>query len=181
MYYRLEWKEVPANPNLANTDTCPDLDVPWRMGVKFPNSLPEPIVCPLHPKRGSELRDMFMTDIPLFSNKLISILREAGVDNLDLYQAELHSPNGEVYTDYKAVNIVGTVACADMGASEYMPGTEPPLVRFSKLIIDEQKASNHKLFRLAERPLHILVSQSVKDALDKHALVGVFCEPVEAA
>ena len=180
MYFRLDWKVTPPDHSLANTDTCPELDIPWTMGIKYPDTLPEPIICPLHPKRGRTMRDMFLTDIPLFSDKLITCLLRAGVDNFDTYVAELHSPEGKVYTNYRAVNIIGTVGCANLDKSIFLPNTEPPMIAFSHLVIDEQRALNRDLFRLAENTLYILVSQRIKKALDIAGCVGIRLEAVES-
>ncbi|WP_237081817.1 hypothetical protein [Myxococcus xanthus] len=49
-------------------------------------------------------------DVPLFSQRLIEVLKGAGVRNLDLYDAEVIDREREkTYSHYKAVNIVGLV------------------------------------------------------------------------
>jgi hypothetical protein len=149
------------------------------MGIKLP-ALPEPIICPLHPARGRNMRDVFLTDIPLFSDRLLSALREAGVDNIDTYHAEVHSPEGDIFSDYKAVNIIGLVSCADLQKSVYLEGTEPPMMGFQYLVIDEEKARDLPFFRLAENSLYILVADRVKKKLDELPLVGVKFDVVES-
>lgn len=177
MYFRLDWKIVPPDRSLANTGTCPDLGVPWTMGMKLP-PLPEPIVCELNPARGRRMRDMFLTDIPLFSDRLLELLGACGVDNLDTYQAEIRSPEGEQYTNYRAVNILGLVSCADLRASEYLRGSEAPMIEFQRLVIDEKRAMGLPMFRLAESSLFILVSDCVKERLEAAGLVGVRLEAI---
>ena len=180
MLYRLDWKVSPPQRDLASTDRCPELDIPWTMGYKYPDPLPEPIICPLNPRAGRTMPDIFLTDIPLFSEKLLAAFDEAGVDNIDTYEAEIHSPEGVVHRNYKAANIVGLVSCADLERSEYLPDADPPMMSFTNLVIDEARAADHGLFRLAEDSLVILVSESVQRVLAKAGLVGVGLLPMES-
>ena len=180
MYYQLDWKEIPSDPDLANTDTCPDVDVAWTMGVFHDEDVEEPIVCPLNKKRGRKMRDLFLTDIPLFSTKLVSALENAGVDNLQKFKAEIIGFDNEIYHNYFAVNIVGLIACADLNESKYLPDTEPPLMSFSRLVIDERKAHGINMFRLAEDSLHILISEDVKRRLDIEHFVGLNLIPIQS-
>lgn len=180
MYFRMHWKVVPPDRSLAHTGTCPDLEVPWTMGVKFNKPLPEPIVCALNPAGGRRMRDLFLTDIPLFSDRLLSLLRECGVDNIDVYRAEIRSPEGERYENYKAVNILGLVSCADLRHSAYLEETRPPMIAFQRLVLDESRAGGLPLFRLAEDSLFILVSEKVKSRLEGAGLVGMRFEPIES-
>jgi hypothetical protein len=181
MYYRLDWKVSPPDPELANTGTCNDVGVPWTMGVRYPETVSGPVVCKLHPKRGRKMRDVFLVDVPLFSQKILQCLQDLGIGNLELYDAEIHSPEGEVFAGYKAVNIVGTLACADLSQSEYLPDSEPPMMAFSKLVIDEEKARSMDIFRLAEDTLYILISERVHSALDELDLTGVSMTPMETS
>lgn len=180
MYYRLDWRVVPSDPSLANTGRCPDLGIPWTMGVRVAKPVREPIACELNPARGRTLRDAFLTDIPLFSTRLLEALGAAGVDNLQSYAATVRTPEGQVHSNYRAVNIVGAIACASLEKSEVLPGTEAPMMEFARLVLDEKRALGAKFFRLAENTLCILVSHEVKLALDPLRLVGVSLEAVES-
>jgi len=126
------------------------------------------------------MRDIFLIDIPLFSEKSLSALEEIDVNNFDTYNAEIHSPEGQIFRNYKAVNIIGLVGCADLTRSDYLPETESPLMGFSRLIIDERKIEGFDLFRLAENTLFILVSERVKKKLEELELVGVKFDPIES-
>ncbi|MDH5546768.1 MAG: hypothetical protein OEZ43_14340 [Gammaproteobacteria bacterium] len=180
MFYRLDWKGQGTDEKLANTKNCVDVDVPWRMGILLPDSLGKPIECWLHEKRGDVLRDIFLVDIPLFSKKLIDILESEGVDNLQKYPAVLHGKNGELFENYFAVNIVGTVLCADLGKSTYLPDSDPPLMEFSNLVIDSSLVHSQQLFRLGENTLYIIVNQKLGDRLSGESLVGVFLNQIES-
>lgn len=128
------------------------------------------------------LRDAY----PLFRDDLILAMRECGVDNLQAFDAVLHDPeNGTNYTNYKAVNIVGLMAVADMQKSVATAHTSPALidVEFDKLVIDEKKARGAFLFRLAQATGTILVHDRVRDCLIRKGFDKdlAFFEPSEVA
>ena len=52
--------------------------------------------------------------------------------------------------------------------SEYFSDTEPPLMSFTKLVIDESKITGHQFFRLAERTGEIIVSENIKEHIEDH-------------
>jgi hypothetical protein len=107
--------------------------------------------------------------IPLMRNDLVARLKAAGVDNLETFPAVLTDPArpNAVIDDYRAVNIVGLVKCADLDASEYddFAGAGIVTLGFNKLIIDDRKAGGALMFRLAEAVTTVVVHQRVKDAL----------------
>ncbi|WIG95911.1 hypothetical protein [Myxococcus sp. SDU36] len=175
MYYRLDARYDFAAHGVEGValDESPDVDVPWTMGIRYPDPVQEPIPCYLDPRSGPVMPDLII-DVPLFSQRLVEVLKGAGVRNLDLYDAVVIDREREkTYSHYKAVNIVGLVSCADLPRSEYLPGYKPPLMKFTKLCIDEARTLGLPLFRLAEDSLVILVSEAVKEAIEASKLVGV--------
>lgn len=176
-YYRLQRKK---DRDLASTAGAPDMDVPWTMGhLHPPGEVSEPIDCPLNPKTGSILPDLFVSDIPLFSVRLVSALNGSGVDNFESYRARLISPSGEVIEGYRAVNVIGLVSCLDRAKSSYYPDTRPPLMTIWSAVLNAKRAMGFKFFRLFEDSLQIVVSDHVMQAVEKAALVGVECIPYE--
>ena len=112
--------------------------------------------------------------VPLMSDELIDALRDAGVDNLQCFPANVKSRvDGTVWKNYQSVNIIGLVACADHNASSSTkiidrPGApDMPLQAFEKLRVDTSRARDFLMFRLAESPMVILVVQSVVEHLRK--------------
>ncbi|MBK6694609.1 MAG: hypothetical protein IPG50_20725 [Myxococcales bacterium] len=98
-----------------------------------------------------------------------------GVDNIQYLDAVLKNPDtGAEYRDYKAYNIVGLVACADLVASRYLGGGSgsPGDLGFESLVIDESKTGGALLFRLAENASAIVVHEKVKDALEASGIPG---------
>jgi hypothetical protein len=90
------------------------------------------------------------------------------VDNLDVYDARLFDPqDGKTIDNYKAVNIIGAVAAADLGKSDYSAPSGTALVDtdFDSLVIDEKKAKGLLMFRLAECVTAIVIDERVKQQL----------------
>lgn len=166
-------------------------DVDFRLGTKIDSDLPDPLEITLESldpdasDQGPEMPEYLKGEIPLFREDLIEALREAGVDNLDLYDAVVIDPDdGRRHTSYKAVNIVGAIAAADMGASDATvhPGGPVIDVDFDQLVLDESKAGGALMFRLAESTNAILVHEKVRDHLLAKGFTSLeFLDPGEVA
>src|SRR5688572_31584851 len=119
----------------------------WITGSPHRNPIPTPIEVELNPEFGTELLDSYHEFIPIWSDRLIEILRGRGVDTFDTYNAIIRDPRtGLVASNYKAVNVLGSVNCVDMARSTFDPGSEMGAREFSKLVIDPSKAHDLKMF-----------------------------------
>jgi hypothetical protein len=165
---------IGSQPDLAGVVKEPFFS--WISGSLIKESLPGPLDFQLDPDAGDYVTDFFPPAIPLMSGRMLSALADAGVDNIQTYDAILRdragTPLGEVF---KAVNIVGRVACADLDASECdVDNPANPIgVNFESLVIDEAKARDLLFFRLHEASTGIVVHDSVKTKLDRFGLRGV--------
>ena len=167
---------------IRTLDDAPHLrKPPWMHG-----SVVEPPDCQLVYILDSEpsgnMKAMYTgPEYPIMREDLITALQAAGVDNLQLFDAVVRDPEaGKEYTNYKAFNIVGVVAAADMDASELMQTSSSTMidVDFDSLVIDEEKAKPHKLFRLAESVNAIIVSNNVRLEVERRGIPGmVFYDP----
>ena len=117
-------------------------------------------------------RGLLGIDVPVMSDEMLSVLARAGVSNLQTHPAVLTSlSDNKTWHSYKAVNIVGLVACADLERSIYTtiiarPGLgTPPLLGFVDLKVDPSRAGGPLLFRLAESPGIVLLDEVVARAL----------------
>ena len=162
-------------------DSYPDMKgLFWTTGRRFSEEIAEPLEIILEPlsddydpddpdsEEGPDMPDCFLDEIPLLTNALIEALARGGVDNLDTYDAVLIDPEtDERHDSYKAVNIIGLIAAADMDASNATvhPGGPVIDVDFDGLVVDESKAGGQLLFRLAESVNGILIHEELKDHL----------------
>lgn len=146
----------------------------WWRGAVISVDLPDPIEFTLDSySPGSPAEDQYMgaviyTNPPVWRDDFIQALRDCGVYNFDTYNVAITDPDdGTVHSNYKAVNILGLVAAADMEKSVASVHDGIPLidVDFDELVIDEKKTKGIKMFRLAESNNAILVHESLRDAL----------------
>ncbi|HTO88060.1 MAG TPA: DUF1629 domain-containing protein [Thermoanaerobaculia bacterium] len=182
VFYQLDWKvnQRALGIKLAVIGKEPNLRVPWLMGRRFEKEVPQPIALSLSPRGGPDMPDVFLTGIPLFSDRLLEAMRKAGADNFDVYSTELADPaKGTIVRHYKAVNIIGKIEAADLKKSTFDPRSEPNLMEFDVLVIDERKVRGANLFRLAENPLRIVISERIQRALVTMPLVGVLLVPLD--
>jgi hypothetical protein len=170
-YFMLECYGPDEEPR-ASIDTVENADhLNWMLASRFKGPVPAPINVILNAKAGMML-PMFNRGILLFSDALLAALNDSGVDNLDCYPAELFNPaTNERFFNYKAVNIIGAVAAANLGESQCtVHGTPRFDVDFDSLALDPQKAKNILMFRLAECVSGIVVHESVRRAVEQKGI-----------
>ena len=169
----------------ASIGTGPDMnDAPWFLGRSVTPSLPPPLVYTLNPERLGNIQAMYDDHrFPLMRDDLVAALQAVGVDNLELFDAVIRDPStGEDHANYKAFNIIGLVAAADMQGSVLMGTSDSTLIDadFEQLAIDEKKAAPFRLFRLAESVSTIIVDQVVKDEVERRGIEGMeFYDPAD--
>lgn len=181
VFYELSWKVSPPDQELSNTGRCDDTRVPWTMGLLESRAIKQPIQCQLNPKRGAKLRDAYLIDIPLFTERFIDVLRKSGVNNFQTFDVELVDLAGNTHRNYKAVNIIGTIHCADLVLSEYSQTQGNPTTDFTTLVLDFMKVRNLDFFRLGENSRIIILSERVGNALKELAPIGVSLSPVRVS
>ena len=181
MYYILSDQDLGDTVSLASIGDGPVIEgVSWFRGVRFTTPIPQPLRFTLDPSVEGSLPYFFRWTIPLMHSDLIAGLREAGVDNIDVYDAVVRDDEtGEEYTDFKAVNVIGKVAAADLSASKYSKDQATNLIsmQFDSLAIDEKKAGPHLLFRLAECVSAIVVHEKVRNVIKSRDILVGFIEP----
>ncbi len=152
----------------------------WRFGKRFLSAPKEPVVVTIvagHEKR--ELMPYYDAE-PIMSNSFYQALVDAGVDNMDAYEAVLQSEDGTVeYKGFKAVNIIGVIKAT---------GEKTQFTGDSRLIdagmdgveIDSGKASGALMFRLAENLSTVIVHERVKRFIESKGFASVvFRDPGE--
>jgi hypothetical protein len=157
--------------------TRPDLPRgPWMTGQRITYDVPTPLVYGLDPDYPGELLAMYKSAAPLMRADLLAALSDAGVDNLQLFDAVLRDPlKGTEHKDYKAVNVVGVVAAADLGASQMMGTSDSTLIDadFHRLAFREDVPTDLLLFRLAESVNAIVVHDRVKRRIESAGIPGM--------
>jgi hypothetical protein len=183
MYYVMDCRTLFPPTSLGKYPNLPS--GPWFTGRPIDPPRTLPLEYALDPDYPGKLRPFYPAAAPLMREDLLAALAEAGVDNLQAFAALLHDPAaGTTHTNYKAVNIIGIVAAADMGQSVMMGTSDSTLIDadFESLVIDDAKPRGALLFRLAESASAIVVHDTVKQMIEARVVPGmVFYGPGEWA
>jgi len=117
------------------------------------------------------------------TKEIVNLLQLTGVDNLDTYPVVIHSLTGKSdCEDYVAVNIIGAIAAADMEQSEYDDDDDDFDglfdVMFDSIVIDEDKAKDYLLFRMAESVSTVIIHEKIVNVLKENGGFGLtFTKP----
>lgn len=120
----------------------------------------------------------------LLSQKVVNILKDNNIPNIDYYESQIISPKGEIFENYYTINVLNVLHCVDREKSDYLikdygfPGSE--YFFFNKLVLDKSKIPDKiKLFILGEIGIIRVVHQDIKDACEKAGVTGIKFIPVE--
>lgn len=118
--------------------------------------------------------DFYCFRIPLMSERMVKVLEQAGVDNLETCPVTLIEKSGK-RRQMLAVNIVGRARAADLAQSEWTSDHDPPVgdAIFGKLVVASALPRDFLLFRMAESLSTIVVHDSLKRAIEQANLSGV--------
>jgi len=173
MYYVMD---CPGVHPIRRIQKGPDLDELWRDGLPIEKKPPLPLNYSLSKGMPGQPKAMYYAEpIPLMRDDLIQVLSDAGVTNIQFFEATIFDPDTQVtHTNFKAYNIVGLVHCADMKRSKLISDDSDGLfdVDFSSLYIDESKINGTLLFRLAENVSAIIVHENIKLAIESSKIPG---------
>jgi hypothetical protein len=142
----------------------------WHTGAKFSQVISSPIQIGATPRHGftGKPHDFFDGTITFMSPRMVKLLGEMGVDNLDLYPAIItYSTTGEQH-DVFAFNLIGLVSAADLQKSNLSSydGDFKMDTSIRGFEVDLLKARDLQIFRLAENSLTVLVEGRLKLAIE---------------
>ena len=150
----------------------------WTAGQKFTVPIPSQIL-QLDTCYGTDFPAFFDTTIPVMSHELILAFHDAGVDNFDEYPMVLkRMDTGEEYTNFKAVNFIGSIDCIDMDNSIYQLEDDEP-EDFESIVIDERKTYGEKVFRLSVGPDFLVIHKDIAEQLSKKQFKALLLQKTE--
>lgn len=154
--------------------------LPWYDGVSLDPAPTQPIVLRPNDMGGwcAAYADYCSTPVPLVSARLRSAFEAAGVSNVEWFPTEVLGASHEAPI-YYAMNIVGSVAAVDASRSMAHRLIDAPGADiFDKLVLDESRVAGLSLFRLAESVTAIIVSGTVRRAIEAAGIETVAFAPV---
>lgn len=108
----------------------------------------------------------------MFSKRFVEILMGMGVDNIQYLDADVtYEPTGEKLP-YKVANVVGIISGLDMGRSDVLLSAQDNVIEIEAMCFDENKLRGHKIFRLQEHIMLLVVHRSIKEAIENAGLTG---------
>jgi hypothetical protein len=177
MYYRLE-NEPSLNAGYLELEANGGVTLIFGEVInKDDLILPYPFTIRVNPRHRLEMND-FYPDRDVMSKRLVATLQSSGVDNLQIFPAEIkHNLTGEIIDDFVVVNIIGMVSCADLSKSD--AAILADVKYFHKLTIDPNKTGGALMFRLAESRIDVVVAEQVAKAIEKGNFHNLILEPIE--
>lgn len=143
----------------------------WVNGTRFLEPYPDNDIFYIEPcmGAGNGMPDFFDSAAPIMSDKLLSALKNLGIDNYDSYPVILEEVGtGKQWQNYFAVNVIGLIDAIDVEKS----AIEDEDI-FHSTVIDENKAMGMHCFRLFHGPTVLMISEVVARALMGMNLKGV--------
>ncbi|WP_437762364.1 DUF1629 domain-containing protein [Sorangium sp. So ce281] len=150
-------------------------NVDFLSGVPIHSPLPDPLVFEVNHPTGVPLGHLMGSTIPVASKRLVEVLRQVGVDNMQIFSALLrNAETQEEWSSHVAFNVIGMVNAVDREASKFDeimpgPGAMPSLVDFDEVAISRAKAMDLRMFRIPDNPTFFVVHESVIAALRREA------------
>lgn len=118
----------------------------------------------------------------IHSHRLIKVLHDVGVDNIDYYPLHvINEMTGEVHQSYQAANILDVIFCIDKEKSDLYIDDENPynLWFIDRLALLEERLGDSRCFRLGERLSTVIVHRDVKEAIEAAGITGPVFLPAE--
>jgi len=168
-YVMLEcWEDDELPPHVSLQDVPEFEDVSWISGALIPRErVPKPIRLVIEGEAEDIIPPILDEGMPLWRDDVVAAVRSVGVDNFETFDVELlDARTNTSLTNYKAVNVLGLVAAADLKRSKHTAhGPALVDVDFDSVVIDELKARDLPLFRLAECVTAVVIHKRVMRAL----------------
>jgi hypothetical protein len=108
--------------------------------------------------------------IPMVSERLLTVLLKAGVDNIQAYPALLRGRDGSEWRQHSVVNVIGLLDAADLemsaGATLAEGDYGPTLIDFRNLVLSRPRTLGIGVFRLFHSPSTLLVHDRILRAME---------------
>ena len=135
-------------------------------------------ICLYYEEEG-ELEDYLANPLhwPILSQRFVAVLDQMGVSQIQYFSAKIRNKiTSRKITGYHIANVTELIPALDLEKSEYeaWDAEAGRVRRLSKLVILESKVRPRAhIFRLAEYPFSLIVSEELKLALLEEKITGV--------
>lgn len=160
-----------------------ELDDPWQFTGGEPAHFRDPIRLPLDLEGESRDYSHAAFGTPVVNAKLAALFQELAPTEVELIPVEVDSRAGS----YFILNALRTIPCVDTEASEEVhswteadeiPEKVGTLRSIYGMRIDPSKVGDAKVFRPSEWEVSLIVSEEIKDAMERAGITGAKFEAV---
>jgi len=153
--------DITVNDGVSIDDVTEEYEIALSVDKKIKN-IAECSPCDIHgPSRSL-----------LFAKRFIDLLAKHQINNIQYLNADVTYTATNEKVAYKVANIVGIVSGLDLDKSTVISSRQGNILEIEEMVLDEDKLSGHKIFRLKESIMHIVVHKSIKEAIEKAGLTG---------
>jgi len=108
----------------------------------------------------------------LYSRKFINALNSLGIDNIEYLPVEVTDKKTNERMDYCVANVLGRINALDENKSEFLFSSHGGIMDVNKMVFDNNKIQEHKIFMLGEVPMLVIVHKSIKEIVEQLGLTG---------
>ena len=119
------------------------------------------------------------TSMPIVSAKVKAFLETSSEgDYCEFISLDMRLPKG--VSEYFMLNILDPIPCFDFEKSEYQLANEDPrsLIDLKRMVIDQTKTRNRKIFYMYEYPVEIFVEDEFAEEMATHGIDSVRLLPL---
>ena len=177
-YFRLN---SALNDDTVMVDIASHEEYYFTLGLMFEDKVPEPVEFVIDEDLSGNSWPTLMAAQPLIKINFLNHLKDLGVTNIHDYAARIvRESTIEVNLEYRAINIIGSVFCANLKKSQFtqLEG----MYFFDRLVIDPNKVpTSSELFRLGEAAESIVISKNLADQIDLKRFSDILLSPIETS
>ncbi|MBZ4330962.1 imm11 family protein [Corallococcus sp. AS-1-12] len=160
-----------------------ELEDPWQFTVGEPARFKGPIRLPLDVEGVSRDYSHAAFSTPVVNARLAALFQELAPNDVELIPVEIDSHAGP----YFILNALRAIPCVDTEASsdvvywseeDGIPEKVGTLSFISEMRIDTSKVGDAKVFRPSEWDVVLIVSEDIKDAMERAGITGAKFEAV---
>jgi hypothetical protein len=168
------------NGDVALLDLRSHWDTDFFSGHPLPPTFTPPVQLTVDlDSPGRTMATLYTVPAFVARKAFVQLLAEAGADNVDSYPVVIRNEEtGETFDDYLLLNIIGLIACADLGAN---PGEMlgPDIRVLDAPVLKGAALGDVRIFRLAEDPLQIIVADGVAERIRAAGFTDVYLEQLQ--
>jgi len=175
-YYIMDADAPGSSIVLIYSLACEGPEDGWMLGRRFRGRVTEPVEAVIKDDFDEGVLLPFYTTPQIMTRELCETIRDAGVDNLDVYDAIVSREDGTIVSrDYVAFNVLGVVRRPKSSGTSFDPSNPERIAdtRIETLDYAQDGPGELLMFRLCECLGSVVVHQKVKEAIEARGIPNI--------